>query len=139
MLWLIGIGAALCVLVYAASLGAMRQTERDGVIEPTGQYDFDIVGESHYQPALRKIAGPGDVRHKCEATLVLDDANPYDRNAVRVEIQDMIVGHFARARAVEYREQTARYGRVRTRCNAVIVGGGNGRSLGVWLDIPVRK
>ena len=103
----------------------------------TGDYDFAIVGESKYQPALKRIAGKGEVRHKCTARIYLEDSNPYDAKAVRVDIDGDTVGYFSREDAQAYRKQVAMHGRVIGECGAMIVGGGKGRSLGVWLDLPV--
>jgi hypothetical protein len=76
-------------------------------------YPFQIVGESHYQEALREIveasADPGPnwpfKGAQCEvcASLVPEDDNPYDDQAVRVEIQGHRVGHLSRADARQYR------------------------------------
>lgn len=103
-----------------------------------GDFAFEIVGESNYQPALRRIAGRGEVRHECVATVIMEDSNPHDDKAVRVDIDGETVGYFARQAARSYRKQMAAHGRIEATCNAVIVGGGKGRSLGVWLDLPTN-
>lgn len=99
-----------------------------------GGYDLEVVGESHYQQALRKVAGSGEVRHECEAELVMEDDNAYDDQAVAVRIEGRKVGHLSRADARAYRKQVP--AGIVGRCGAVIIGGGKGRSLGVWLDLP---
>lgn len=106
--------------------------------DATGAFDFAIVGESNYQPALRESAGEGEVRHECEALIYMEDDNPYDAKAVRVDIDGETVGYFSRDDARAYRKQMAAVGRIVGKCGAVIVGGGKGRSLGVWLDLPTK-
>lgn len=71
---------------------------------------LEVVGESFYQDALDRIAGPktpDGVEHECEATLVLDDGNAHDRQAVRVEILGEPVAHLSRSSAREYRQALA--------------------------------
>ena len=61
-----------------------------------GHESVNVAGESHYQEALRAIAGPGDVRHDTEAHLIPEPENEYDPNAVRVEIDGHKVGYLPR-------------------------------------------
>jgi HIRAN domain-containing protein len=64
----------------------------------------NVVGESSYQPAIRKACGwsPGtDTHFDCFAELVPEPTNPYDPNAVRVDIDGACVGYLSRADAVE--------------------------------------
>ena len=70
-------------------------------------YGVDIVGESHYAEALERIAGgrteDGTVRGRDEllvAALVPQPSNPYDPNAIAVEIEGELVGHLCRDDAV---------------------------------------
>jgi HIRAN domain len=105
-----------------------------------GDEYFDIVGESHYQNELEELCGgrtKEGVEHECEAALVPENNNKYDKNAVRVEIQFKKVGHLSREHAVEYRRSL---GDTVAICDAVIVGGWNrGQKnqghFGVKLDI----
>ena len=102
-----------------------------------GSFAVEVVGESHYQPALRAAAGKGEVRHRCNAELVMDDDNRYDKQAVSVWVDGRQVGHLSRSDARAYRKKVELHGRdIVGKCPAVIVGGGDGRSLGVWLDLP---
>ena len=56
----------------------------------SGAFALPIVGESYYQEALEAICGPrsdeGEDR-RVEARLVLENDNPHDSMAVRVDIQ----------------------------------------------------
>src|SRR5947207_8334420 len=73
-------------------------------LEGSGAFTLAIVGESHYQQALEQICGPrsdeGEDR-RVEAGLVLEDGNPYDALAVRVDIQGLTVGYLSREHARE--------------------------------------
>lgn len=77
----------------------------------SGDCDFNIVGESHYQPALAKIAGPTSqktVRHPCKALLQMEPDNFYDPYAVAVFIQGLKVGYLPRAAAANFTQTIAR-------------------------------
>lgn len=105
-----------------------------------GAFDFEVKGESFYQANIAqaaKLRGRGPM----PATLVLEDDNKFDRNAVRVEIDGKQVGHLSREAAPLYREQLrlAGHPRARATCYAKIVGGSESRpSYGVLLDVPVE-
>ncbi len=82
------------------------------LIEGTGDYEFDIVGESHYQDALEDLAGPkveGGVDVRMVAVLVKDDNNQFDKNAVAVFLMPKFpgngvhVGYLRRSDAKKYR------------------------------------
>jgi HIRAN domain. len=115
------------------------QTQQFRLGGGSGDYDMEVVGESHYLDNLRKIAGHGDIYHECDAVLRMEDDNPHDRNAVAVYINGMKVGYLSRAVAKDYRKQVEPHGKLDGTCGAVIIGGGEGRpNLGVWLDLPVK-
>jgi NAD-dependent DNA ligase len=106
-----------------------------------------IVGESHYQEALEAICGPRSDEsedRRVEARLVLEDDNPYDSMAVRVDIQGSTVGYLSREHARQYRNQLGKagYGSAELYCRARICGGwdrgeGGQGHYGVYLDLPV--
>ena len=55
----------------------------------------EIVGEASYQPALESIAGgKSEQGHEMEGevSLIHDDKNPYDKQAIKVEIDGETVG-----------------------------------------------
>jgi hypothetical protein len=109
-----------------------------------GRDDLEVVGELAYQTALWRLCG-GTVgeRIRCGivAVLVPEPTNPYDANAIVVQIDGNVVGYLPRATAQEYlpgllHVMSVRGGYVALR--GVIVGGGYyddgpGR-LGVWLE-----
>jgi len=118
-----------------------------GNIQGPGNFEFDVVGESHYQDALESIAGAKEdesKEHKCVAELVFDDDNPHDNQAVLVAIDGKKVGHLSRKHAREFRAELTRQGlNVRVcRVPARIVGGWKRGSdighFGVKLDLPLR-
>ena len=107
-------------------------------IEGPGDFDVEVVGESHYQEALRGIVkGKGYVREQYSARLVCEDRNRHDSSAVRVDIMGRTVGYLPRATAVEYRRVIASkcVGTATGIVQAVICGGSAEKpSYGVWLD-----
>ena len=111
----------------------------DGRLEVTGcgQFAIDVVGESHYQPALAAIvAKPRFAQKTCDAVLIMEDENRHDSNAVRVEIDRQVVGYLPRKTAIVFRQAIAEkgFGHVESVCRAQIRGGGDAY-YGVWLDI----
>ena len=107
-----------------------------------GCYNFEIVGESFYQDALLHIVGEkteDEAQHECTATLLLDDRNPHDRNAVAVFIDGHKVGHLSREDARDFRTFIAHTGLRQAECSAIINGGWKRRksegSFGVMLDL----
>src|SRR5512134_3582983 len=91
-------------------------------IDGPGKFAVDVVGESQYQRVLEAAAGEGALLF---ATLVLEDSNPYDDQAVAVHIDGRRAGYLSRANARLYRADLAAAGdpRLIVRCKARIVGG----------------
>lgn len=142
--WIIAGALILWLVMKVVARGARKELDRRAPssqvvrLPSTGDFRQPIVGESNYQRALRSIAGPGEVEHECTAHLVMEPDNRYDRNAVRVDIDGVRVGYLDRDAAVLYRRrlQAQGIGLVTVECGAKVFGGGTGRSLGVWLDLP---
>lgn len=107
----------------------------------TGGYDVEVVGESHYQQNLVRIAGKqtrDGRRVECVATLFLETNNNYDPDAICVEIGGKPVGYIPRYVATDLRSSLKAIGVVggmRVDVDALIVGGRTGENYGVWLDI----
>lgn len=109
-------------------------------------FSVDVVGESHYQGNLEVICGgrtEDGADKNVEATLILEDENPFDPNAVRVDIEGKTVGYLSRETARNYRRWLERKGLVHDeiRCTAVIKGGwdrgkGDRGHFGVTLALP---
>jgi hypothetical protein len=110
-----------------------------------GSETLEVVGESNYQDSLWTIVGGfrrDRVRHDCDAVLVPEPDNQYDRNAISVLVEGRLVGYLSREDAEVYLcglkrlMETCDTGHVAL--EGQIVGGGDrgGRtgSLGVFLD-----
>lgn len=110
-----------------------------------GEFDFDIVGESHYRSNLRKIAGehgPDGPDVIFTAYIVPEDNNEFDDKAVRVDAEGMTIGYFDRDAARSFRRRLGaqKLTGQTTSCKATLKGGhllDNGRKAhyGVLLDI----
>jgi hypothetical protein len=114
------------------------------------EYDFEVVGESYYQPAIKKIAeqqaakcinNPEAKFEPLTAHLIPDDYNQYDDKAVRVDIDGMQVGHLSREDARSFRRRLGAKkltGQVTT-CGALVTGGhiknGKQADYGIVLDM----
>lgn len=106
-----------------------------------GGFWWDIVGESHYQDALHRIAGPkieGGVDVLTTAVLVKDDNNKFDKNAVAVFIvpefpgKGIQVGYLDRSSAKKYRGDLSKLTECADGlllCRAKIVGGWDNHGL----------
>lgn len=112
-----------------------------------GSFPQPVVGEASYQAALERICGgrtDESVDELVEARLIHEDANPYDPQAIRVDIGGAAVGYLPREDAPRYRMMLARMGRAGqdAYCDANIRGGwdrgerGRGQ-YGVWLDLSI--
>ena len=102
-----------------------------------GHESVNVAGESHYQEALRAIAGEGEVRMDTEAHLIPEPENDHDPNAVRVEIDGRKVGYLPRDLAPAWGPRLAELASRRRvgACEAAIVGGAD-TALGVFLRLP---
>jgi hypothetical protein len=127
-------------------LGRSVDPEPEGSIDGPGTFEVEVVGESRYQKALRRICGrcgPEGVELVIQCNLVLEDDNSHDDQAVRVAIGDATVGYLTRENARAYRSELRRVGhpRLRGTCWGKIRGGferddGSKALLGVFLDLP---
>lgn len=90
---------------------------------------LDVVGESNYQDALIKLAGGKKKEEGVEihtiATLVPEQSNPYDPNAIIVQIDGNLVGYIPRQAALTLQPIIRKFterGETCT-CSAIIKGG----------------
>lgn len=112
-----------------------------------GEYEFEVVGESHYQHTIRQLAGDHDeygAQTECIAALIPENTNPYDNKAVRVDINGMTVGYLNKfdARSFRRRLGTKKLTGQTTTCGALIKGGftmkdGQIAHYGVALDLKL--
>jgi hypothetical protein len=111
-----------------------------------GQFAVDVVGVSRRQDVLAAVVerhGRSGRTVTVDASLVLEDSNSHDANAVRVEIDGALIGYLSRDNARRYRADLAAAGQPQAtvRCKARIVGGfetsdGERAHFGVRLDLP---
>jgi hypothetical protein len=115
-------------------------------LRSSGGFPLACVGELHYQHALETICPRTEesAAYEVVAHLVLDFKNAHDSNAVRVEVNGMLVGYLARDDAALYRRRlfSLSPGVVTTTCRAQIRGGWDRGPrdrghYGVWLDLPI--
>jgi hypothetical protein len=90
--------------------------------------DFKVVGTSHHQKDLERLAGGRSSKSadvEVMAALLLEDDNPHDPKAVRVEIEGRAVGHLDRESARAFRRLLVKRGEegMGILCPARIVGG----------------
>ena len=94
-----------------------------------GRFLVEVVNESRYQDTLKELAGDhGDqpARAPYLATLVPDDANPYESAAVAVFLNGRMAGYLSQKASLAFRANLKRKeaaGRITT-CDAQVRGGG---------------
>jgi hypothetical protein len=89
------------------------------------------VGESQYQPALQRAARSGRI---CWATLLPEPDNPFDANAVAVQVGGETVGYLSRTDARRY-QRRLRVLIAPIQVPAKLIGGTRGKPhFGVLLD-----
>lgn len=90
------------------------------------------VGTSHYQDALRVLAGRAgdeDLRVEKIAALIPEPDNPHDPHAIAVHVESRLVGYLAR-------EENRRWADIApVRCEAMLAARGPG-PIGVFLRLP---
>jgi len=108
-----------------------------------GTFSVEVVGASRRQHVLAQAVADKGRGAIVEASLVLEDSNPHDANAVAVHLNGQLCGYLRRADAEIYRANLAAAGdaRLTVRCKAKIVGGfetesGERASYGLRLDLP---
>jgi hypothetical protein len=129
----------------AAPAEAVTPTGAEFAWPALNQFEFEIVGESHYQSVLDALCGGWKnpaVDGIGTACLVPEDTNPYDDKAVRVDMGAHTVGYLSRDDARKFRRRLAgkKLTGAITVCGAAITGGHTNRMgekmhYGVTLDI----
>jgi hypothetical protein len=100
---------------------------------------LSVVGESHYQPALKAAVGRSAARGLADAVpvtavLVPEPTNRYDRRAVRVDVNGRTVGYLAREDAARYQPALLRLEPARGWCPGFVSSGELGL-YGIWLHL----
>jgi hypothetical protein len=111
------------------------------------RFGLPIVGESNYQQALEAVCGGRNedgVDLVVDASLTPEDSNPYDPQAVRVDIQGQKVGYLSRANARLFRKRQTEAGQASSvvACKARVKGGWDRGAddrgqFGVWLNVSL--
>ncbi|WP_413790918.1 MULTISPECIES: DNA translocase FtsK [unclassified Pseudomonas] len=113
-----------------------------GKIRGTKDMGFNIVGESHFQAALRQIRNSRclAVDNDFEAFILTEPDNPHDANACAVFIDGFKVGYLPRDAAASFVDQIADQGVQGVSCfqlRAKLVGGyGTRLNIGVMVNLP---
>jgi hypothetical protein len=116
-----------------------------GKIRGTKDFGFNIVGESHFQGALRKIRSSTCMAedNNFEAFIVTEPENPHDSNACAIYIDGYKVGYLPRDAAANFVDQMAAQGVHGTSCfqlRAKLVGGfGTRLNIGVMVNLPTDQ
>ena len=95
-------------------------------MEPSDDPRDYVVGESHRQDALERLAGPKtdvSVERPCKAVFTPEPSNPHDPNAVRVTIDGHHVGYLPRDRTAKFHSAMKQNGTVGAVAEALVVGG----------------
>lgn len=118
----------------------------EGTIDGPGDFAIDAVGESKYKRNIGSIEGrQTEEGHEkiVDAMLVLEDSNPYDNQAVQVQIRGKVCGYLSRDEARQYRAALKRAGhpKLNAKVKAMIVGGwdrgdGDTGHFGIRIDLP---
>ena len=118
-----------------------------GPVDYSGDMQVDVAGESYYVVNFERLFPRTEhgIDATAQAELVADPSNVYDRNAVRVMIGGLQVGHLNREAAAAFAptaQRLASQGAVIT-CTATVRGGwdqGQGQqgNYGVvlWMRAP---
>ena len=116
------------------------------VLVGVAKFEIEVqVGEQH-QATLEAICGPRKskgVNRLETARVILEQKNPLDKNAVRVELRGKPVGYLRHEDAILCRQQLIARGQPHAdgQCQATIRGGwissdGRKGDFEVWLDLP---
>jgi hypothetical protein len=95
---------------------------------PTGLFQLKTVGAYYYHDALAVIARNSFGENAlvfCTATLIPEDTNPYDRNAIKIQIEGLHVGYLSHEDAIQFRQHFNKFSLdiQTTTCDAVISAG----------------
>lgn len=106
-----------------------------------GDFEFEVVGESHYQRAIESLVRMHGTWTEFEVQIVPEIDNPHDHMAVAIKRDGQLLAYMARRDARSYRRRLAslRLGRGPATCGARIIGGHQTAAgpamFGLQLDI----
>lgn len=120
--------------------------EKIAILKRGGYFYTKVSGVSFYQDALKNIYESNIYANDSmifDAELILENNNPYDAFAVRVEIGDKTVGHLSKTNALIYREnlQKSKLTKYRIKCPARVFkynpnSGDSEICFSLALDLP---
>lgn len=75
-----------------------------------GIFATHVMGEQYHRENLEQLCGPstGEDDLRIVAQLIPEKDNPFDANAVRVDIEGLTVGHLSREDALVFRKRLRR-------------------------------
>lgn len=108
----------------------------------SGNQDFPVVGESHYQQDLMQLASTynhGLQKKVFKAYLIPDNTNKYDKNAVQVVISGLLCGYLSRDDAKLFRTYLKQNNLENHAgsTTAILIGGGKDKHYGVLIDLSL--
>lgn len=101
-MWIVIFIVILCILI---GVFVAKNKQSDSLLNSASKpqsYGFNIVGEASYQNNLKTIAGPKQElskSHQCTARVISESTNRFDKNAVKVEINGLLVGYLPKGDA----------------------------------------
>lgn len=130
--------------IFGGTTAVTAPAEPPPRLRGNGKFSVEVVGESYhtasFAAAFREaIAEDHEDTIEVDVELVLDDANPHDKNAVAVNCQGMLLGYLARKMAADFRAALVRDGLAsyrRFRVGAEVYLGGDDQMFSVRLDLP---
>lgn len=142
--WLFGTSPQSTASVSAQNLKRSRAANQ--VVWRSGSYPMEVVGESNYQSVLLDICGRYNREGhnlEIEAEISREPTNPYDANAVVVQLGGRKVGYLGKEQAQRVSAQMMDEGIDCARCQSKVVGGWRTNQhdqgyFGVKLGIPNR-
>jgi hypothetical protein len=116
--------------------------EKPEIDGSSGQFGLEAVGESHYQPAIRRALRDAHLqagRRMIRVRVEREPTNSYDPRAVRIiSSSGETLGYLPRERASTYQKVLKDFEKVglTVTCAAALYGGdAKTPTLGVWLDL----
>ena len=121
-----------------------NRPRRDPATDPRpwdNRRSISVVGESNYQPALRKVSGApasGAWKFTGVAYLVPEPTNPHDPKAVMIQVDGECVGYLSRRNASVFGPRVRKIiERERElKCEAFIGRGADHQNIGIKLHFP---
>jgi hypothetical protein len=140
---LIIVGLIIVAVVYASS---RKNNKIIKLHHLTGECNQEVRGEAAYQNELSNIVGgkkQDSANFNCYAILVPEPNNAYDKNAVVVIVNNMVVGYLPKEQCKEYKKCILKSGFGGVEVNAVIVGGWKNQKseghFGIILDADITE